>query len=503
MALDRTTGSRTGRGPRKGGRPFGVQNPPQQTAAQQQAFFDSLEPWEKYQVMNPNPQRSGEFGPGTTTTKTLPYGPAQSSWAREQAAKRAAAAAGRAGGYRTDGAPASTFQLPPRKDFGFDWSMPGRPNYQQYLAGLEGSMIDPSRPNYSGYFQGLEKYIVDPKKWGATAAALQYNGYLEQLAREQGRTGRQGKQNEADIGNWYQQLLKVHGEGAKANVAAGQKAVADSGEAVTAVANILGGANPAAGVAAAYGQVGQDEIRQQDLSQQQFDNMLGGLHMGSRNQALTNERRHTANSLADLAFQIAQGRKEKGLAQTQAQMEAQGQAFSQRMGLGSARLGAQQASDDYFLRSSGMAFDQRMGLGQARIGADQAARDAQTQDLQNKGIQQDLYGGYQDDRIGQLQEQMLQQELAGTGSGAADPFEGDIGSRYQFATGVAQQVLEGGIRPGSGRWVKAINTHLQSARIDPNSAEGKKLRSVILQMTRQGFGGMQAEANAQAQLARG
>jgi hypothetical protein len=184
---------------------------------------------------------------------------------------------------------------------------------QKKLADNLGTPISEQIANYGT--------MLDPK----SADAIAGQQYDPQIAEAQYRLAQdpiQGKQNQADIGSWYQQVLdsqKTAGERDTAASTAGVGSISDAAKAL--VASLGGSANMGAGNVAAAGQNGVDTAAALGTVQDQYNNDLRPILQNQKAGMLTNQtNKDELLSRQDLlGLQGLQG--QRGDALTQAQMQ--------------------------------------------------------------------------------------------------------------------------------------------------------------------------------------
>lgn len=165
---------------------------------------------------------------------------------------------------------------------------------------------------------------LNASKFGETMAGLQFDPVIADLAASQQVGGRQNKQNERDIANWYQQVLGSQATAAQRDAAigrAGEQSVSDATQAI--VSSLGGSANQGSGMVGAAGASAANTLDALGVAQDQYNADIRPLLQAEKSGALSRERAMGTGRLHDLAVKLASARGQRGQAQAAAQFQAQ------------------------------------------------------------------------------------------------------------------------------------------------------------------------------------
>jgi hypothetical protein len=155
-------------------------------------------------------------------------------------------------------------------------------------------------------------------------AGLEYDTQLRDLGIEKARQPVQQRQNEADIGNWYDQALTSQataGERDKEINAAGTASVTDAVSRI--LSSLGGGANEGAGVVGAAGATAVGTLAALGSNQERYNADLVPLLQTERSGALSRERAMGSTRAQDLALKLSGLQGEKGASRASHQLEMQ------------------------------------------------------------------------------------------------------------------------------------------------------------------------------------
>jgi hypothetical protein len=207
---------------------------------------------------------------------------------------------------------------------------------------------------------------LDSKKAAAAAAGAEFDPVIADIVAARGVGQRQNRQNERDIGNFYEQVLGSQRTAAQRDAAISDAGVSSIRDASTAIIESLGGeANAGAGMVGAAAQSAVGTLDALGVAQDQYNQDVRPLLQAESAGALARERAMGTARLHDLAVKLASTRGQKGQAMTAKQFEfdqLNNQILDNRL---QARLGIVQANNA--TRQQG--FANQFGLEQAKIAA--------------------------------------------------------------------------------------------------------------------------------------
>lgn len=210
---------------------------------------------------------------------------------------------------------------------------------------------------------------IDPKKWGKTAADLQFGEAIRELSR--GITGQsaQGAQNLSDIGSWYgdvrARLEAARGADVKSNAAAlAEQAASDQG----IIEALGGGASPAAAAVGQTAAQNQAMLRGLGAATSSYDEAaIGQLSAEAAGQQLR-QSRIDQNRMAELQNELGDVRMKRGAVAAQSEMEAMLQNFQNRQSRFQQEMGAREFNQNV----RGQRFSQRAAIPALRMSASMA-----------------------------------------------------------------------------------------------------------------------------------
>lgn len=199
-----------------------------------------------------------------------------------------------------------------------------------------------------------------------TLAGMEFDPAIADIVAAQGVTGRQNKQNEADVANWYSQVLGSQETARGRDAAIGKAATGSVQDAAQAIISSLGGsANEGAGMVGAAGEAAVGTLGALGAAQDQYNADIRPLLQAEKAGSLSRERALGSNRIHDLAVKLASARGQKGQAQAAKQFEIQqanNQVLDNRL---QARLGIMQANN----ATRQQRFNNAFGVEQAKVAA--------------------------------------------------------------------------------------------------------------------------------------
>ena len=164
--------------------------------------------------------------------------------------------------------------------------------------------------------------LINPRAYARGSVEAEYGPLLGQIGRDitQGRA--QGRQNQADIASWFQQLEGTRAAGAQANAGALQEALGGFDTAQQGIMNALGGGEQAA-VASGYGAAARAGLAGQGQAQGDFDRRMAAILQSQGADARLTEQGRQSQIMADLLGKRQDLFKSKGSAFAKALAEAQ------------------------------------------------------------------------------------------------------------------------------------------------------------------------------------
>jgi hypothetical protein len=219
---------------------------------------------------------------------------------------------------------------------------------------------------------------INANKYAQASTNLQFNGLLNELARQQDELHGQTLQNQADITSWFNQVADAAAQSAQSNDQASQHMMAQQGGDFAGLLQALGGsASGAAGASLGnFQQALSAGLAGIGAAQHNFDTTRQTQVGQGAAQAHLTQQRGSDQALADLAAKIAQTKADKGQALVKNRFDA-----------GQLRL--QQLAAIQNMAIAGQTFNLDKQLKQGQIVnqniANQALGNQLAQQLKNKG----------------------------------------------------------------------------------------------------------------------
>lgn len=206
---------------------------------------------------------------------------------------------------------------------------------------------------------------MNPKDAEALAG-LEFDPQIHELAVEQAKQPRQAAQDQADIKNWYGQVLGSEKTAAGRDSAINQAAQASVGDATSGILASLGGAaNAGSGLVGAAGADARGTLAALGSAQDQYNQDIQPLLANERAGVSAQEMARQSQLAQDLAAKIAEARGQKGQSVVQHRMDITQANNALDESRANAGIGIRQANNALLQQR----FNNRLGLQQAAIAA--------------------------------------------------------------------------------------------------------------------------------------